>query len=126
MLDYFLCVESDTVSLRRPLALLRASTFLPFLDAILDLNPCLLALFLLDGWYVRFIMKENYIVFNRFFSKARQRYGPYAINTTDWSIIISLIVCGMQIDHILRKRHMYRYLVYKQQACSIVSFHRCP
>jgi hypothetical protein len=50
--------SSDTESLLRPLALLRASTFLPFLVAILDLNPCLFLRFLFDGWNVRFIVPQ--------------------------------------------------------------------
>lgn len=41
--------SSETVSLLRPLALLAANILRPFLDAILERNPCLLALFLLDG-----------------------------------------------------------------------------
>jgi len=47
---YFLCLGSlDTVSLCLPLALRRASTFLPFAEAILSINPCLFLLFLFDG-----------------------------------------------------------------------------
>ena len=38
-----------TVSLWRPLALLRASTFLPLAEAILSIKPCLFLLFLFDG-----------------------------------------------------------------------------
>lgn len=53
---YFAFFSSDTVNLYLPLALLAASTLLPFLVAILDLKPCLLALFLLDGWNVLFII----------------------------------------------------------------------
>jgi hypothetical protein len=48
--DYFLCVDSsDTDSFFLPLALLEPKTLRPFADAILDLNPCLLLLFLLEG-----------------------------------------------------------------------------
>ena len=47
---YFLCLGSeDTESFFLPLALLRASTFLPLADAILSLKPCLFLLFLFDG-----------------------------------------------------------------------------
>ena len=46
---YFNLDSSETVNLALPFALLLARTFLPFLVAILDLNPCLLTLFLLDG-----------------------------------------------------------------------------
>lgn len=53
---YFALLSSDTVNLNLPLALLAARTLLPFLVAILDLKPCLLALFLLDGWNVLFII----------------------------------------------------------------------
>ena len=39
---YFLCLVSlETVNLCLPLALLRASTFLPFTEAILSMKPCL-------------------------------------------------------------------------------------
>jgi hypothetical protein len=47
--DYFKPIVSDTVSLYLPFALLLESSFLPFLEAILALNPCLFFLFLLDG-----------------------------------------------------------------------------
>jgi len=46
---YFPGMESETVSLFLPLALRRASTFLPFRVCILFLNPCLFFLFLFDG-----------------------------------------------------------------------------
>lgn len=47
---YFLCLGSlETVSLCLPLALLRASTFLPLAEAILSMKPCLFLLFLFDG-----------------------------------------------------------------------------
>jgi|GEM_PF-968380 len=55
-MSYFLNgISSETVSLLRPAALLRAKTFRPFLDAIRSRNPCLLIRFFLDGWNVRFI-----------------------------------------------------------------------
>ncbi len=41
--------SSDTVNFLRPLARLVAKTLRPFFVAILDLNPCLFVLFLLDG-----------------------------------------------------------------------------
>ncbi len=47
--NYFRRFSSETVNLYLPLALLAANTLLPFLVAILALNPCLLDLFLLDG-----------------------------------------------------------------------------
>lgn len=46
---YFLCISSDTVNTLRPLALLRASIFLPPTDSIRSLNPCLFFLFFTDG-----------------------------------------------------------------------------
>jgi len=46
---YLAPLSSDTDSFALPFALLLASTFLPFLVAILDLKPCLLDLFLLEG-----------------------------------------------------------------------------
>jgi hypothetical protein len=38
-----------------PLALLLASTDLPFGEAILSLKPCLFFRFVLEGWYVLFM-----------------------------------------------------------------------
>ena len=47
---YFLCLGSDeTVNFLRPLALLRANTFLPLAVAIRSLKPCLFLLFLFEG-----------------------------------------------------------------------------
>jgi len=47
---YFLCLGSlETVNLCLPLALLRASTFLPLADAMRSIKPCLFLLFLFDG-----------------------------------------------------------------------------
>jgi hypothetical protein len=43
------------VNLALPFALREASTFLPFFVAILERNPCLFFLFLLEGWNVLFI-----------------------------------------------------------------------
>lgn len=48
-MGYFTPFSSDTVSLYLPLALLLASTRLPFLVAMRDLKPCLFTLFLLEG-----------------------------------------------------------------------------
>ena len=49
ILYYFNLRSSETLNLMRPLARLRASNFLPFLDFILERKPCLLFLFLRDG-----------------------------------------------------------------------------
>jgi len=46
---YFPDIESETVSRFLPFALLRESTFRPFLVFIRALKPCLFFLFLLDG-----------------------------------------------------------------------------
>jgi len=54
--NYFRNISSETVSLFLPLALLRANIFLPLAEDILSLKPCLLRLFLFDGWYVLFIL----------------------------------------------------------------------
>jgi len=54
-IDYLLAISSETVSLFLPFALRLDRTFLPLGVDILSLNPCLLRLFLFDGWYVRFI-----------------------------------------------------------------------
>lgn len=48
-------LSSETVSFFLPLALLAETTFLPPVEAILLLKPCLFLLFLLDGWNVLFI-----------------------------------------------------------------------
>ncbi len=48
--------SSATVSLALPLALRAANTFLPFFVAMRERNPCLFALFLLEGWNVLFII----------------------------------------------------------------------
>jgi hypothetical protein len=47
--DYFPLIESETVSLERPLALRAASTLRPLAVDILKRKPCLLILFLLCG-----------------------------------------------------------------------------
>jgi hypothetical protein len=52
---YLRNISSETVSLFLPLALLRASTLRPLAEDILSLKPCLLRLFVFDGWYVLFI-----------------------------------------------------------------------
>jgi hypothetical protein len=50
LFTYFLCLGSqETEILLLPFDLLFESTFLPFGEDILSLNPCLLRLFLLDG-----------------------------------------------------------------------------
>lgn len=48
--------SSDTVNFFLPLALLAANTFRPFASAIRARKPCLLFLFLLEGWYVLFVI----------------------------------------------------------------------
>ncbi len=53
---YLALISSETVSLTLPLALLLARTLRPFLVAILARKPCLLILFLLEGWNVLFIL----------------------------------------------------------------------
>ena len=48
--------SSDTVNFFLPLALLAASTLRPFAVAMRSRKPCLFFLFLLDGWYVLFVI----------------------------------------------------------------------
>ena len=48
--------SSDTVNLARPFARRAANTRRPFFVAILSRKPCLLFLFLLEGWNVLFIV----------------------------------------------------------------------
>lgn len=52
---FFAPRSSETVNFLRPLALRALITFLPPTLSILLLKPCLLVLFLLDGWNVLFI-----------------------------------------------------------------------
>lgn len=59
--DYFNRISSETVNRLRPFARRRASTFRPFLLLILSRKPCLFFLFLLDGWYVRFMFYKIYL-----------------------------------------------------------------
>jgi len=47
--DYLSLSSDETVSFFLPFALREANTLLPFAVDILSLNPCLLALFLLEG-----------------------------------------------------------------------------
>lgn len=60
--DYlcFNVFSSETVSFFLPFLLRDASTLRPFADAILSRKPCLFFLFLLEGWYVRFIFLTVY------------------------------------------------------------------
>lgn len=53
--NYLLAMEQETVRRRRPLARRRARTLRPSLVDILSRKPCLLTLFLLEGWKVLFI-----------------------------------------------------------------------
>ena len=47
---YFLCrISDDTLNFLHPVALLLESTFLPYAEAILSVNPCLFFLVFLDG-----------------------------------------------------------------------------
>jgi hypothetical protein len=52
---YFKDFSSEVVSLVRPLARRAANTRRPFADDILKRKPCLLVLFLCEGWNVLFI-----------------------------------------------------------------------
>lgn len=54
-IDYLLALDTLTVNLFLPFALLAAKTLLPFGVDILSLNPCLFLFFLSDGWNVLFI-----------------------------------------------------------------------
>ena len=49
MRNYFLALDTLTVNLFLPLALLAANTLLPFGVDILSLKPCLFLFFLSDG-----------------------------------------------------------------------------
>lgn len=55
-INYFRRLSSETLNFFLPRARRRASTFRPFLVAILERNPCLLARLRLEGWYVLFMM----------------------------------------------------------------------
>ena len=55
--NYFLKgISSETVRRFLPLALLLVNTFLPFLELMRSLKPCLFFLFLREGWNVRFML----------------------------------------------------------------------
>jgi hypothetical protein len=54
-------LSSETVSLFLPLRRRAASTFLPLAVDILLRKPCLLALFLSEGWNVLFILSVYFI-----------------------------------------------------------------
>ena len=53
--DYLPAIEEETVRRRRPLARRRASTLRPSAVDILSRKPCLITLFLFEGWNVLFI-----------------------------------------------------------------------
>jgi hypothetical protein len=53
--------SGETDSFFLPLALREARTLLPLGVDILSLKPCLFALFLLDGWYVLFILSLIFV-----------------------------------------------------------------
>jgi hypothetical protein len=54
--------DDYTASLFLPFALLAAITFLPFFVFILVLNPCVLFLGVLCGWYVLFILSILHLI----------------------------------------------------------------
>ncbi len=57
--NYLLCLGSSaTVSFFLPFARRLARTRRPFADSMRLRNPCLLLLFLLEGWNVRFIFDQ--------------------------------------------------------------------
>jgi len=62
MQNYFSLSSGVTESFFLPFARRAASTLLPLAVDILSLNPCLFTLFLLDGWYVLFIVYLFYCV----------------------------------------------------------------
>ena len=79
---YLLAIEQETERRRRPLARRRASTLRPSFVDILSRKPCLLTLFLLEGWKVLFIavwcfcflIHNSECKFNAFFWN-KQPYG---------------------------------------------------
>lgn len=62
--DYLPAMESLTVKRARPLARRRANTLRPSGVDILSRKPCLLTLFLLEGWNVLFIAVSYYSFFD--------------------------------------------------------------
>ena len=58
MRSYLSLFSSETVNFLRPLALLVLNTLLPLAVLMRLRKPCLLDLFLLDGWNVRFIVYQ--------------------------------------------------------------------
>ena len=63
-----------TVNLALPLARRAASTFLPFLVAILERKPCLFLLFLFEGWNVLFILSDVLFVAELLGCKSRNNF----------------------------------------------------
>jgi hypothetical protein len=53
--NYLTFIALETLKLVLPFALRRAITLRPFFELMRERKPCLLTLFLLDGWYVLFI-----------------------------------------------------------------------
>jgi len=51
--------SSETVSFLRPFLLRAASTLRPLAEAMRSRKPCLLVLFLREGWNVRFIVVSD-------------------------------------------------------------------
>ena len=68
--DYFPAMEHDTVRRKRPLARRRASTLRPSGVDMRSRKPCLLTLFLLEGWNVLFIVVYSYSYFIQGFRSA--------------------------------------------------------
>ena len=68
--DYFPAIEHDTVRRKRPLARRRASTLRPSGVDMRSRKPCLLTLFLLEGWNVLFIVVYSYSYFIQGFRSA--------------------------------------------------------
>lgn len=91
--NYFPAIESDTVRRARPLARRRASTLRPSGVDILSRKPCLLTLFLFDGWNVLFIAYRYFLLlFSHFFGLQRYKlFSNYANLLPFFLIYFSLL-----------------------------------
>ena len=86
------CFSLLTVKFFLPLALLLASTFLPFLVFILSRKPCLFLLFLLLGWYVLFIRDLCFLILAKFIRYKNTKYYLFAQGDWHFKIFPSFLI----------------------------------
>lgn len=81
--NYLLAISLETVKRTRPFARRRARILRPFLVDILSRKPCLLTLFLLEGWNVLFIavVYFSFYYFPKFSVQIYENILRYAIGS---------------------------------------------